>query len=180
MNDNIGIMIKKTRESKKITKEELAERLGVKVTTITKWEMNIGKPSFSYLLLLSKELGLSIDEIIVGHSITNKNKRDSDKEFEEVVRRNLKYKNYFNVFAGIFVCLCLFFLGVVLYKNDVFGNTANYVFMLVIFMIYFVAVSQVVERSNLLEEKNKYRDYYMFMIVCFALSLIGFALIVLK
>lgn len=180
MKDNLGELIAKTRTDKKLTKKELADKLGVKTATITKWEKNIGKPSFSYLLLISKELDLDFDEIILGHEIDKKNRKKSNEELIRVVKKNIKYKNFFNVFAGIFVCLCLCFLEVVLYKFNLQGKPANYIFLIIMFMIYFVAVSAAVEKANLLEEKNKYREYALLLLCGFVVSIMGFAFVILN
>lgn len=180
MKDNLGALIKKTRTEKKLTKEQLATKLNVSAATITKWEKNIGKPSFSYLILLTKELGLSFDELILGHSINLKNKKESEEELKNLLRRNAKYKNIFNVFAGIFVCLCLFFLEVMFYKNNLFGINANYIFLLIILMVCFVAYSESLEKANLLEEKNKYRECALFLLFAFIFAISGFILLVLK
>lgn len=180
MKDNLGALIKKTRTEKKMSKEDLARKLNVSASTITKWEKNIGKPSFSYLILLTKELDLTFDELILGHDINKKNEKESEEELKNLLRRNAKYKNIFNVFAGIFVCLCLFFLEAVLYKNNLFGIHANYIFLLIIFMVCFVAYSESLEKANLLEEKNKYRECALFLIFAFIFAITGFIVLVVK
>ena len=180
MNDSIGDLIKKTRQDKNMTKGELAKSLGISIATVTKWEKNIAKPSFSYLLLIGKELDLELDEIILGHTIDKKNRKSSDEELKKIVKKNIKYKNFFNVFAGIFICLCLCFLEAVLYKNHLVGSGANYIFLLIILMIYMAIISEVLEKSNLLEEKNKYKEHFLFLFVGFVIVITGFVLVVLK
>ena len=108
MKNNLGKLIKETRIKKKTSKEELASKLNVKVVTINRWESNINKPSISYLILLSKELGLSFDELILGYEITKDNKKDSDKIVKDIVSSNIRYRNIFNVFTGIFVFSYIF------------------------------------------------------------------------
>ena len=65
MKENLGALIKKTRTERDISKEDLAKKLGVSVSTVSKWEKNISRPSFSYLILLTKELNISMDEFII-------------------------------------------------------------------------------------------------------------------
>ena len=180
MKDNLGALISKARKAKNLSQEDLAQKLGVNVATIGKWEKNVVKPSFSNLILITKVLSLSFDELILGHEINKDNKKKSDEELTDLLKRNAKYKNIFNVFAGIFVCLCLFFIEVILYKYNLANNDANYIFLLLIFMVCFVAYSESLEKANLLEEKNKYRECALFLIFAFILSITGFILLVLK
>ena len=180
MKYNLGALISKSRKDKKLSKEEFAIKLGVSTATVTKWEKNIVRPSFSNLLLITRVLDLSFDELILGHEITKDNKKKSDEELNDLLKRNAKYKTLFNVFAGIFVCLCLCFIEAVLYKYEIISRDANYIFLLLILMICFVAYSESLEKANLLEEKNKYRECALFLIFAFILSITGFILLVLK
>jgi len=180
MKDNLGALLKNARTQHNLTKEELANRIGTNVAMVTKWEKNIGKPSFSHLLLLVRELDLSFDEVILGHEINKNNKKESEEEIKSIVKKNIKYKNIFNVFAGIFVCLCLFFLEAILFKYQLFIRDANYVFLLIILMICFVGISEVLEKANLLEEKNKYKEYAVFLILGYVFAIAGFILYVIK
>ena len=180
MKDNLGALLKKSRNDKNLTKEELAKKLGTNAALITKWEKNIGKPSFSHLLLLVKELDLSFEEVILGHEINKENKKESEQEIKKIVKKNIKYKNIFNVFAGIFVCLCLCFLEAVLFKYQIINRDANYIILLVILMICLVGISEVLEKANLLEEKNKYREYAVFLILGYIFAIAGFVLYVIN
>ena len=180
MKDNLGALIKKNRKAKNLSVDEFALKIGVASATISKWEKNIVKPSFSNLLLITKELDLSFDELILGHEINKKNQKDSDEELKNLLKRNAKYKAIFNVFAGIFVCLSLFFIEAILYRYNLANNDANFIFLLLILMICFVAYSESLEKANLLEEKNKYRECALFLIFAFILSIAGFILLVIK
>lgn len=180
MKDNLGALINNTRKEKGLSKEEFAEKLGISAATVSKWEKNISKPSFSNLILITKVLDLSFDELILGHEINKNNKKKSEEELTELLKRNAKYKTIFNVFAGIFVCLCLCFIEAILYKYNLESSHANYIFLLLIFMVCFVAYSESLEKANLLEEKNKYRECALFLMFAFILSITGFIILVIK
>ena len=180
MKDNLGALISKTRKNKKLSTEEFATKLGVTPATINKWEKNVSKPSFSNLILITKVLDLSFDELILGHEINKDNKKKSNDELVDLLKRNAKYKNIFNVFAGIFVCLGLLFLEIILYKYNLSNMDANYIFLLLILMICFVAYSESLEKANLLEEKNKYRECALFLIFAFIFTIAGFIMLVIK
>lgn len=68
-----GAVIKKLRESKKMTQEELAERLFVSSKAVSKWETGQGFPDISLLESLAKALDISVIELLSGEDIQNKN-----------------------------------------------------------------------------------------------------------
>ncbi len=69
-----GAVIKKLRESKNLTQEELAEKLFVSGKAVSKWETGSGFPDISLLEPLAKALGISVIELLSGEDITNQNK----------------------------------------------------------------------------------------------------------
>ena len=67
--DKIGIFIAQKRKEKGLTQKELAMRLNVTDKAVSKWERGLGCPDVSILELLSKELEVSILEILKGRMI---------------------------------------------------------------------------------------------------------------
>lgn len=57
-------MIRKLRRAKDITQSELAERLGVERSTVSKWEKGISVPRGKTLIALADVLECSIDELM--------------------------------------------------------------------------------------------------------------------
>ena len=68
-----GAVIKKLRENKKMTQEELADRLFVSSKAVSKWETGQGFPDISLLESLAKALNISVIELLSGEDIQNKN-----------------------------------------------------------------------------------------------------------
>ena len=66
--DTIGKRIAAYRKKKNIKQDELAEMLGVSPQAVSKWENDVSCPDISLLPALSDNLGVSIDEIIIGKS----------------------------------------------------------------------------------------------------------------
>jgi len=64
-NISIGNQIFYLRKQRKMTQEELAERLGVSVQTISKWENGHTLPETSSLPSLAKLFGCSVDAILI-------------------------------------------------------------------------------------------------------------------
>ena len=69
-----GEVIKRLRESKKLTQEELAGRLFVTSKAISKWETGKGYPDISLLEPLAKALDISVIELLSGNDIKNANR----------------------------------------------------------------------------------------------------------
>ncbi|MGN1344711.1 MAG: helix-turn-helix domain-containing protein [Traorella sp.] len=69
-----GNVIKKLREEKKMTQQQLAKLLNVSDKTISKWETCKGYPDITLIEPLSKALNISIIELLSGQNIVNKNR----------------------------------------------------------------------------------------------------------
>lgn len=69
-----GAMIRRLRESKKMTQQQLAEKLNVTDKAISKWETNHGYPDISLVEQLADSLGVSIIELFSGENVVNTNR----------------------------------------------------------------------------------------------------------
>ena len=69
-----GTMIRKIREQKHLTQEELASRLYVSSKAVSKWETGQGFPDISLLEPLAEALGVSVIELLAGQNIVNQNR----------------------------------------------------------------------------------------------------------
>lgn len=56
------------RKEKLLSQEELAEKIGVSRQAISKWEQGSGYPETEKLLILSKELNVSLDYLMLGET----------------------------------------------------------------------------------------------------------------
>ena len=65
----IGKFIAALRKDKGLTQEQLGEKLGVTNKTISRWENGNYMPDVEMLPLLSKEFGVSINELISGERL---------------------------------------------------------------------------------------------------------------
>ena len=68
-----GATIKKLRESKGITQQQLANEIGVSSKAVSKWETAKGLPDISLVESLSHALGVSVMELMSGETVMNKN-----------------------------------------------------------------------------------------------------------
>ena len=69
-----GAMIKRLRDSKNMTQQQLAEKLNVSDKAISKWETSHGYPDISLVEPLADALGVSVIELFSGENVINTNK----------------------------------------------------------------------------------------------------------
>ena len=74
-----GKFIAKLRKEKNMTQEQLAEKMGVSINAVSKWERGLSFPDVSLYKKLCKELDINIEELINGEKDKNKIKKNSKK-----------------------------------------------------------------------------------------------------
>lgn len=69
-----GAMIRRLREQRNITQQQLAEKLRVSDKAISKWETGRGYPDITLIEPLASALGVSVIELFSGSDVVNKNR----------------------------------------------------------------------------------------------------------
>ena len=69
-----GAMIKRLRESRGLTQQQLAERINVSDKAVSRWETGRGYPDISLIEPLSAALGVSVIELFSGENVINTNR----------------------------------------------------------------------------------------------------------
>ncbi len=115
--EKIGKFIAKQRKLKELTQEELAEKLGITKNAVSKWERGLCLMDMSLLKPLSEILGVSINEILAGEIIEEK---DIEKKSEENIIKltelvNLKSMKYGIIGMALF-SIILMLISIV--KNE--------------------------------------------------------------
>lgn len=64
--NTIGENIAYFRKQKKLTQEELAEKMSVTAQAVSKWECDSSYPDITVMQALSKILGVTVDELVNG------------------------------------------------------------------------------------------------------------------
>lgn len=72
----IGQFIAECRKNKKLTQDELAQKLNITDKAISKWENGRCMPDISLLELLCNELDITINELIKGKKMTEQEQKD--------------------------------------------------------------------------------------------------------
>lgn len=119
--EKIGKFIAKLRKEKKMTQQELAEKLNVTDKAVSKWENGRCLMDMALLKPLSECLGVSVIELINGERITDK---DASNKSNEIVCEALNYekkkakKNKTKIILGtIFSVVIIFCLVYCSYKG---------------------------------------------------------------
>ena len=69
-----GGMIKRLREGRGLTQQQLAERLAVSDKAVSRWETGRGYPDITLVEALASALGVSVIELFSGDSVVNTNR----------------------------------------------------------------------------------------------------------
>ena len=69
-NEKIGAFIAAMRKEKKLTQEQLAERLGVSNRSVSRWENGKTLPDLSLMQVICEELDITISELLNGEKET--------------------------------------------------------------------------------------------------------------
>ena len=78
--DKIGKFIAKKRKEKKLTQIQFAEKLGVSDRSVSNWENGKNMPDMSLFPIISKELNITINDLMSGEIVE---KKEYQQKFEE-------------------------------------------------------------------------------------------------
>lgn len=110
--EKIGKFILELRKDKKMTQQELADKIGVTDRAISKWENGRGMPDISLMKPLCEILDITLNELISGEKI---DKKEYQKKSDENILKTIKYTNKKTKFFKKFlICLISVFLILIL------------------------------------------------------------------
>lgn len=112
----IGAFIAINRKKKGYTQEQLAEKLGVTNKTISRWENGHYMPDLSLLEPLSKELDITLNELLAGEEIVKEETLEYSEQnliqtidyTDKKIKNEHKKISLFIIGLGIFTSLCAF------------------------------------------------------------------------
>ncbi len=108
--EKIGKFISERRKNKKLTQEQLADKLRVSTNAVSKWERGLCLMDMSLLKPLSEILEVSVNEILSGERIADK---DIEKKSEENIINLTELVNLKTMKYGI-IGMAIFFMVLVL------------------------------------------------------------------
>ncbi|MBQ9013285.1 MAG: VanZ family protein [Bacilli bacterium] len=132
----IAKFIKEKRKKKGLTQEELANKLFVTEKAISRWETAHGTPDISLLIPLSKELDVSVSEILSGEKSKNEDGISDIIKYEEM-RKHSKYNIPFKLSL---ICYFISILIFLIYLKLDFNTEINVNYII---RLLFVVISSV-------------------------------------
>ena len=174
--EKISNLIKTKRKEKNLTQHELAEKLNVTEKAISRWETGRGTPDISLLIPLSKELGLSTNELLNGE--------ENIEEIVNYIDNNKKVKNKTPLIISVIIysitlILYLSYLKVeygmsklqISYKGELVFNT---IFILLIAISNKILGTYYVDK---IEEKNKIKKTtYIIALIIYTIMIFNLTL----
>ncbi len=111
--EKTGKFISKLRKDKKMTQQELAEKMGVSINAVSKWERGLSFPDVSLYKSLCKELDISIEELINGEK--DNSEEAKEKAILSTVKENSNIRKIYNkktllLIIFFFLIICIIFI----------------------------------------------------------------------
>ena len=104
---NLGERLFELRKTKKMTQDEVAERLNVTRQTVSKWETNQSTPDFDKILPLCELYDISTDELLKGEKqekLEENNYNNEEKNnYENMTKNQIKQKSAEVVCSSILI-----------------------------------------------------------------------------
>lgn len=142
--DRIGKFISKCRKDKKLTQEQLSEKLGISDRAVSKWERGLCLPDASIMLPLCEILGINVNELLSGEMINNKdyNKKAEEnllemaKKEEEQNKKMMMYEYVIGFMSSITFFILIFVASYAVEKNII-----RIILFILAFLILIVGIS---------------------------------------
>ena len=115
---NLGKKIAELRKKNNLSQEELAEKVGVAIQTISKWEIGDTTPDINQVKIISKIFNISIDELVdndINNVIVEK-----VSNTEKLAGITIKILKVFGIMLIVFITLI--FLFVIIFMVDMPRN----------------------------------------------------------
>lgn len=127
------------RNQKQLTQEQLAEKLFVSRTAISKWESGKGYPNIESLKCISEFFAVSIDELLSSDELITLAKNENSSNVNKIYSMLL---GVLDIFAIAFIFLPLYakeYDGYI-YSVNLFKGTENTSINRIIYLVLFIAL----------------------------------------
>ncbi len=154
--EKIGKFIAKLRKEKNMTQEQLAEKMGVSINAVSKWERGISFPDVSLYKKLCNELNINIEELINGEK--DKSEEAKEKAIMTSIRDKetlkMKSKRLFIIISLIFFIIIV---SLTIYNSKTKINLVSNSDYLYDEVIDYVRSKEFTENPD-----SKYKDFNVF------------------
>lgn len=116
----IGEFIKSQRTAQGMTQKELAEKIGCTDKAVSRWETGKGLPDMSFIIPLSEELNVSVNELLCGERllpvavpsveaelVTEIIKKSDETLINVIEEKEKAVKRHIKISAGLLILFCL-------------------------------------------------------------------------
>ena len=142
--NKIGKFISQCRKNKKLTQEQLAEKLGISDRAVSKWERGLCLPDASIMILLCEILGINVNELLSGEMLNNKNYEKKAEENllemaqmeEEQNKKLMMYEWVIGTMSSVTFIVLIFVLS-----YAVENNSARIILFVLALVILIVGIS---------------------------------------
>lgn len=111
----VGQFLKKLRNARGITQEQLAEKLGVSNRSISRWENGVTMPDFDLIIELANCFDVEVGEILDGERKDESMERKTQEELKKVAQFNNSEKIVFSkklryIFIAGLLAFCVYMI----------------------------------------------------------------------
>lgn len=184
---NIGLNIANLRKEKNLTQEELAKLINVSPKTISSYETNRSIPNIEILILLSKVLNTSINDIL-------NLKEDNNNEVKKIYQKNNLKNNILKIIylSIIFIVPIVYFMyagyvsissltAEVINNNDIIIASHNaYKYFLISTIEFFIYYVLLIILNYILYLKKCFKSLLIINTIFFLIAIISIIEIILK
>ena len=112
----IGKFISTKRKEKKITQEQLAERLYITDRAVSKWERGLSLPDADKMIELCDILDINVNELLLGEEIDMKENEKKTQELliEMAKQEEIKNKRIYMDMWVLGITITIFYFGILL------------------------------------------------------------------
>lgn len=112
----IGGFVAECRKNKKLTQEQLAEKLCITDRAVSKWERGLSLPDASIMLELCNILDINVNELLNGEKIDMKDYKEKNESLllELAKQEEIKNKKLMTSMWTILITNVIFYIGILL------------------------------------------------------------------
>lgn len=110
----IGKFISECRKDKKLTQEQLAEKLSITDRAVSKWERGLSLPDASIMLKLCNILDINVNELLIGEKVDIKDEKKKTEELLIEITKQDEFKNkkLMTSIRTILITNIIFYIGI--------------------------------------------------------------------
>ena len=173
-----GEKIQKLRNQNKWTQEQLAEKLYVSRTAVSKWESGKGYPNIDSLKDIAKLFNKTIDELLSSEEIIDIAKKENTSNIKRA--NNLIY-GLLDIISVLFIFLPIyaqkaenFVYSVSLISTNDISNIIKISYIVILFILSLIGISELI--MNFVDNKKIQRIVNVISLIVEIISILFFAI----